>query len=337
MNQKKIYYLVGLLLLSGIIIGYHFFAASQAEQQIDEALQEQSAQNDFLSVQYSEIDVSPFSATVSIRDLNFIFGNHIERAQHLQLDMSYLDFLNIYIGGLRYGLEHLDNAAIQAIKPSYVNRAGFEELKMDTLDIFYSGNALDGLQSAVSGTSFSTPQSIEAQSSNLRVSLSKTPAARVTAETFTYSGSISSDQQSFWTGGQHQLALDSLIWTPSQPIQETYSFIIKGFGYDVNAIPFDSAELRSQPASQGDHMLQVDASARSELALLSGSGFLKIKDPMENSELQDMTLTLTDYSDSFRNVLSNVERLFSISLPQSDEGITFQIDGTLSNPSIVNQ
>lgn len=337
MEKKTKYYLIGFLLLFLFIIGYHYFAASQAEQQIDEALQEQSEQNAFLSIQYSDIDVAPFSATVSIRDLNVIFGDHIERAQHLQLDMSYLDFLNIYIGGLPYGLERLDRADIKAIQPSYINRGGFEELKMDTLNLSYAGNALDGLQSAVNGTTFSSSQSIKAETSNLRITLPESPVTRLTAATFTYSGSLSNDQQNFWTDGEHHFMLDSLIWTPSQSLQESYSFIIKGFGYDADAIPFQSAELRSQAASQDDDMLQIESSIRSELALLSGSGFLKIDDPMRNSELQNVTLTLTDYSDSFRNVLRNVEQLFSISLPQSDEGIIFQVEGTLSNPSIVTQ
>lgn len=336
MDKKRKYYLIGFLLLCIFIIGYHFFAASQAEQQIDEALQEQSAQNDFLSVQYSEIDIAPFSAAVSIRDLNIIFGDHIERSQYLQLDMSYLDFLNIYIGGLPYGLKRLDKADIQAIQPSYINRGRFEELKMDTLNISYTGNALDGLQSAINGTPFSSSQSIEARSSNLRIVLPKTPVAKLTAETFIYSGSITDDQQSFWTDGQHQFALDSLIWTPSQSMQQTYSFIIKGFGYDTDAIPFESVELHSQAGTKND-MLQVESSIRSELALLSGSGFIKMNSPLENSELQDMTIRITDFSESFSNVIHNAERLFSISLPKSDEGITLHIRGTFSNPSIVNQ
>ena len=172
--MKRKYYLIGFVVLIGLIIGYHFLAASQAEEQIDKAIQQQSEKNKTISVQYSSIDVAPFAATVSIRDLTVILGDHIERAQHVQLDMNYLDFLNIYFGGLPYGLEHLTRADIQFIKPSYVNKSGLQELKLDTLSITYTGNALDGLQSSVNGTEFSSDHTIEAQSSNLTISLPKT-------------------------------------------------------------------------------------------------------------------------------------------------------------------
>lgn len=335
MNKKK-YYLLGFIILLIAIIGYHFLAASQAEQQIDKALQEQSEANDSLSVQYSDIDVTPFSATVSIQDLTVIFGNHIERAQHLQLDISYLDFLNIYIGGLPYGLEQLNRAAITAIQPSYVNRGGLEEIKVDTLHINYTGNALDGLRSAVNQTNFTSPQSIESQSSGLRILLPNTTLSRIAADEFRYSGSISERQQNFWKNGSHQFSMDSLTWTPSKSFQENYSFFIKGFGYPVDEIPFQSVQLHSKSTSEAD-ILRIESSIESELALLSSSGTIELKTPLGNSEFQSMKIRMTDFSDSFANVLSNIERLLSISLPQTNNGITLRIEGTLSNPSIANE
>jgi hypothetical protein len=336
MPKKKKYYLIGFLLLCAAIIGYHFYAASQAEQQIDEAIQEQSAQNNSLSVQYSSIDVAPFSATISIRDLTVIFGNHIERTQHLLLDISYLDFLNIYIGGLSYGLDRLDQAGMTVIQASYVNRGGLEEIKLDTLNISYTGNVLDGLQSAVNKTNFVSSHSIEAQSAGLRILLPNTTLSKIVADEFLYSGSIPSGEQNFWKNGQHQFAMDSLTWTPSKSFQETYSFFIKGFGYPTDAIPFESVQLHSQPVPE-DNTLKIESSIKSELALLSSSGLIKLETPLGNSELHNMRIRMTDFSDSFSNVLSNLERLLSISLPQTNDGITLKVEGTLSNPSIAEQ
>jgi hypothetical protein len=333
MTKRKKYYLIGFILLTGVIIGYHFLAASQAEDQIDNAIQQQSEETETISVQYSSIDVSPFSATVTIRDLTLILGNHIERAQHLQLNMSYIDFLNIYFGGLSYGLEHLNRADIQLIKPSYVNKMGLQEIKLDTLNITYSGNALDGLHSSINGTPFGSDQSIEAQSNGLTISLPQTTVSTIKAESFQYSGAISSGNQNFWTNGSHQFRMDSLTWTPSKSFQDKYSFFIKGFGYPTNAIPFTYVQLHTS-ATEDPDLLKIESSIKSELALLTGSGFLKLSTPLTSSAFQKTNISLTNYSNSFRTVLNNIEHLLSINLPQKEEGVSLQITGPVSNPAI---
>ncbi len=327
------YYLIGALVFAVAIIAYHFYAASQAEQQIDDAIQEQLADNDTISVQYSSIDVPPFGGSVSIQDLTFIFGNHIERANNLQLEISYFDYLNIYFGGIRYGLDHLDKADIKLANPSYTNRNTRNEIKADTLTVQYSGNVLDGLLSAINVTPFNNDHAIEAYSSNLTISLPKTYLTKLKAEEFTYAGKISTGKRNFWLEGSHQFQMDSLMWTPSETFLNRYSFFIKGFGYTTGVIPFQSAQLQSAPVSQKE-LLQIESSIKSELALVSASGFLQLHNQPEYSELQDMNISITEFSDSFRNVLGNIERLFSISLPESDDGFTLQIEGTLANPVI---
>lgn len=331
--NKKIYYLIGFTVFLGAILGYHFYAASQAEQQINKTIQEQ-AERELLSAQYSSIDVAPFSATVTIQDLTVIFGDHIERAQHLKLDISYLDFLNIYFGGLSYGLDQLHQANITALQPSYVNKKGLKEIKTDTLHISYNGNALDGIRSAVNGTPFASNQAIEAQGSGIILSFPKTTFSTLEAEGFEYSGTIAKDSLNFWTEGSHQVAMDSLIWTPSESFQSSYSFFIKGFGYPADAIPIQHAQFHSTPASQPE-VLNIEASVQSGLALFSSSGMVRLHDPIESSEFQNMNIKITDLSDSFRQVLSNIERLLSVSLPRTNNEIRLQLNGTLSDPRIV--
>jgi hypothetical protein len=333
MKQKTKYYLIGFAALVVLIIGYHFLAASQAEDQIDEAIQEEANKSEAISVQYSSIDVAPFSGNLSMSDLTFIFGDHIERARHIKLDLGYLDFLNIYFGGIAYGLENLYEARITLLQPSYVNRSGLEELKSDTLHITYRGQALDGLRSAINGTNFGTDQSIEVRSSGIRLRLPDTPVSQVGSEEFTYSGAIAEGNNNFWINGSHEFKLDSLIWTPSEAFQTKYSFFIKGFGYPTNAIPFESTRLQSNPASEPD-VLQIDASVKSELALLSGSGFIHLDDSLKNSTFQDMVITVTEFSESFSRVIQNIERLLSVKLPRDTEGIRIKISGTLNSPAV---
>lgn len=333
MTNKK-YYLIGALVLAVAIIGYHFFAASQAEQQINEAIQKQTGKTNTISVQYSEIDVSPFSADITISDLNIFLGNHIERAQQIKLDLGYPDFLNIYFGGVEYGLEHLDEAIITAVSPSYTNKAQFQEIKFDSLTISYQGNAFDGIQSAVNGTPFRVNQSIEIQGSNITFSVPQTLLSKVRAQNLHYSGTISKARTNFWKEGRHNIRLDSLLWTPSVSFQNKYSFFIKGFGYPTDAIPFQSADLQANSASEAKDTLEIESTVKSELALLTGRGNVILKQPLQDSEFQNMTISLSNFSERFGNVLSNLEQLLSISLPKSKDGITIQLQGSIDNPRI---
>lgn len=333
MKQKKKYYIIGIILLVGAVIGYHYLAAWQAEQQIGKGISEQVKKRKGLSVRYSSLDIAPFAGTVSFRDLTVMLGDHIERAKEVELDIGYLDFLNIYLGGLQYGLDHLNQAKITSLGPSYLNKEDLEEIKFDTLEIIYSGNALDGLRSAVNGTPFHHSQKVEARSAGLTLSLPQTPLHKVKAQTFSYTGRIKPNESYFWTQGTHRFSMDSLQWTPAKSFQNTYSFFIKGFGYPTDAIPFSHARLRSEPASQAN-TLKVTASVRSELALFSGSGFLQLRTPLETSRFRGAQLSLTDFSQSFSNILQNIEQLFSINLPRQNESIRLQLKGTLSKPAI---
>lgn len=336
MSKKTKYYFIGIAAFIVLIIGYHFYAASQAEQQIDKAIQEQVSGSDSISVQYSSIDVAPFGGSVSMQDLMLIFGDHIERATNLQLNISYFDFLNIYFRGIRSGLGGIERASIQFINPSYANTEGLEEIKIDTLTIDYTGNVLDGLLSAINGTAFNNTHTIEAYGSNLTVSLPKTTLTRLETGELRYSGAVSKGEKNFWLDGSHQFQMDSLVWTPSESFQNKYSFFIKGFGYAVDNIPFQSAKLATIPTPQTGR-LKIESTIQSDLALVSGSGFIQLKDEFISSELHDMNLSITDFSDSFNQVLQNIERLLSISLPRTGNGITLQLEGTLSNPRIAGR
>jgi len=333
MRLKKKYYFIGILLLLCFIIGYHFYAAYQAEQQIDTAIQEQTAQTKTISVQYSSINVSPFSGSVSFNDLTVIFGNHIERAQRLQFKATYFDFLNIYFGGLQYGLDHLGHADVAIDTPSYVNRSGLEEVKANTLHIVYHGDALDGLKATINGTSFRTSQKIEAQSTGLIIQLPHTTFNKLVAKKFSYTCIIKPGKQNFWAGGNHQFALDSLTWTPSPKFQNTYSFFIKGFGYDTDAIPFKSAHL-TYKAGATPKSLHMESTIKSDLALVSGSGIIQLREPIGNSQLKDMEISITEFSERFSRVLDNIEKLLSIDIATDKDGITLNLTGTLANPRL---
>jgi hypothetical protein len=331
--MKKKYFFIGFILLLVALFAYHLFAAAEAEQQIDKTIQEQTAASNSISVQYSSIDVAPFSGKVSFSDLTIIFEEHIQRAQKLTFDTRYLDFLNIYFGGLTYGLKNLEGAKVLFLQPSYLNQEGLYEIKMDSLQILYQGNALDGLLAIINDIAFSTDHAVEAQSPQITLRFPEAFVSEITAENLNYSGAISEGRSSFWKDGKHTFTTDSLIWTPSQSFQNTYRFFIRGFGYRSDAIPFKSLKFYSQPISQKD-TLQVKAALQSELARFLAKGFIDLNKPFGSSEIQRMKITASELSTSFKRVLQNVEQLLSISLPRDSTGITLEVAGTLENARI---
>jgi hypothetical protein len=335
--MKKKYYLLGLLILAVLMFAYHFIAAYQAETQIDNLIKEYDARNDSLSIQYSSLEIAPFAATISIHDLNFILGDHIERAHHLQVDMRYLDFLRIYIGGLPYGLKNLDKAKLTLLSPSYVNRSSLEEIKSDTVVVNYTGNAWDGLQYAVRQKTVAYEHHFIAKCSGMTISLPDNPISKLSAEKFTYSGKIEAGQRSFWLKGTHHFELNSLLWTPTEAFQKKYSFFIKGFGYKPNAIPFKTAQLHVSSTSE-QNQLTIKSNLKSDLAMLSASGQINLESPIEDSRFINTKISLIEPNETLKNVLGNIERLFSLTLPKTHNGntITLKITGTLASPRPVN-
>lgn len=331
--KKTTYYLAGLLVAAAIIIGYHFYAAGQAEKQIIQLIEEQTKGNRSISVKHSSIEVTPFTGKIIIRDLTIILDNHIERARRLTVDLSYLNALKFYLRGTEYALKHLNRAEALLLNPSYVNRSTLQQVSSDSLHIHFEGEALDGIRAAVADTVFSERQTIRAEGSQLRLQFPNMLVSGLQVKDFHYSGTVAAGKRFFWKEGGHEVTMDSLWWKPFEDFQNRYGFFIKGFGYDTDAIPFQSARFQSTPQPQSG-MLHVQTRLKSELALISVDGSVDLQQPLGSSALKNTTLSITDFSDSFSRVLENVEQLLSISLPRSEDGITIRIEGTLSEPVI---
>ena len=333
MNKKGKYWLVGFIILALTLTAYHFYAASQAEQQIAQLIEQQTAQTGSISVQYSDIDVTPFTGKVIFTDVTIILGNHIERAKQLTVDLAYLDVLKFYLGGTNYALEHLYQAKALLVKPSYVNKSTLQQISADSLHMDFQGEMRDAIRAAVGDTAFGHDQQITAKGSNLNLQLPKTLITKFKAQQFNYTGAVTAGNKKFWQQGTHSLSMDSLTWTPLKSFQETYGFFLQGFGYKTDGIPFHSLSFRSNPQPQ-PNTFQVHSELKSELALISADGSVKLQEPMGSSKLEGAKITITDFSPSFKRVLANIEKLLSISLPRNDQGIVIQVEGTVANPKI---
>lgn len=329
--MKKKYYLIGLFILFGLVINYHFYAASQAEQQLNKAIQKQAQQYGNISAQYSSINIAPFAANITIKDWTIIFNNHIQRANRLSFDISYLDVLNIYFGGLEYGLKNLTEMNLSAIRPSYTMASNLQEVKSDTLTLSYQGNPLDLIQQLADSTTQN--HKIKATFSGFTTVLPGKSRSSIKARHLQYKVRITAGRRPSLLNASHQLTARDIVWSPKRSLQQQYSFIIKGLGYPTDAIPFKSFKISTAPA-ENSQLTSINGTLQSELALISASGLLQTYRPIGNSAFQDSKITITELSPSLQQTLQNIEQLFSFSLPRTGQGIELPLKGTLSDPSI---
>lgn len=330
----KKYYLSAIVILLIGLFAYHFIAESKAEQQLDESLKElnQKPKYDW-SLQYSTIEVSAFAGDIRFSDITFIEDKTIFRSEDINFDLGYLDFLRIYLGGLQFGLEYLDEATVTLRAPVTVDRTSLREVKFKRMNLSYSGNAWDLLQNLNGNTPLEYMHQIDLYSPGITLSFPETTFSQLKAASFRYQGKMEAGSHLLLAASHHRLEMDSLSWTPSKAFQNTYGFFIRGFGYPTDAIPFESARLFAEPVADSS-LVRIEATVDSELAQLTGAGYIRPETQLLNSEWQDMELKLDNLSESFSTVLVNLEQLLGVSLPGRDEGsITFEVDGMLSNTS----
>lgn len=333
MSRKLLYSLIGIGVLILAIIGYHFYAANQAEQQIEMLIEQQTDTANAPVVEYSSLKVTPFSGKVIMRDLTIVMNQHIERSDKLTIDLSYIDALKFYTGGTEYALENIYSAEAELVNPSYLNQSKQHRVSAEQLQLFFEGQALDAIRTAVVDTVYSVSQHFRAQGSKLQMEFPKTLITGLKANTFQYQGSIEPNNIDYWKEGVHEVTMDSLTWTPLASFQESYNFVIQGFGYAPDAIPFESASFTSRPDSASNR-LYIHSELKAELAHVTAEGYLNPQQPFVKSQLEEADITVDNFSASFERVLQNAEKLFSFSLNQRNGSIAFDIKGTMDDPTV---
>ncbi|GAA5523376.1 hypothetical protein LQ318_16380 [Aliifodinibius salicampi] len=333
MSRKLLYSLIGFGVLILAIIGYHFYAANQAEQQIEMLIEQQTDTANAPVVEYSSLKVTPFSGKVIMRDLTIVMNQHIERADKLTIDLSYIDALKFYTGGTEYALENIYSGKANLINPSYLNQSKQHRVSAEQLQLFFEGQALDAIRTAVLDTAYSVSQHFRAEGTKLQMEFPNTLVSGLKANTFQYQGSIESNNVDYWRQGVHEVTMDSLTWTPLASFQENYNFFIKGFGYAPDAIPFKSASFTSKPDSASNR-LYIHSELKAELAQVTAKGYLDPQQSLAQSQLEEASITIDNFSDSFERVLQNAQKLFSFSLNQRNGAIVFDIRGTMDDPNV---
>lgn len=329
----KKYFAIGLLILISALFAYHFFAANNAEVNIDTSIQEiTTTVKPQLSVSYSNIAVSPFSGDVLFTDLNIIINQDIRRVRSARFDFSYLDFLNISLFGAEYGLKRIDSGKIELRQLSFTNRQSLAELKIDSLAMDYQGDLWELLAIGFEDSQNGTAHNIDA--SGTRFTFSRPEILGVVkADTLLFSNNFENNPENKSLAGNASLL--GITWSPTKPFQEKYQFFIQGFGYQTNAIPFQEATTEYSYESASNLLSINKLNLRSELFFSTLSGDIKIDSTsFSNSIITDLSIQFGDLSPQLQNFLSNAEKLFGVRIPMTNNKLSIQVAGTFEDPEV---
>ncbi|MGM0589848.1 MAG: hypothetical protein ACQETE_15600 [Bacteroidota bacterium] len=143
--MKKLGIYAGILLI--ILVSLSLWLGSSAKQQIRTILEQSQGQLPIhQQLQHGDISVSAFAGNIHIQNLQLRDDSleAIYATGNLELDMSYIDFLRIYMRGMERGLKemsslhlHLDEPHIQIDSTAYTASA---------LDIYHRGEIRQTLQ-----------------------------------------------------------------------------------------------------------------------------------------------------------------------------------------------
>lgn len=331
--MKKFIFAAILILLVGLF-AFHFVAANQAEEQIDKTIQEQmSASPTPLSVQYSSIEVSPFSGDILFKDITIVEKSNIERAQKINVDLRYLDFLNIYLGGVESGLKKLENGTLNLSRVAFVNRESLQEFSIDTLNIDYSGNMWDALQSLFTEQATEYSHTIHFRGANGRYKKLGSSIGDFTADSAYFRFDLPKETTQWRKDGTHKVMFKHIKWAPPASFRNQYGFFIKGFGYKLDAIPIDSlGGIYSMP--NPSQVKLTDGVASTDLFNATFSGTVQTDSTWNSGVFTPLQISLVDLSEQFINILTNIEQLLGITLPgkTNENEIHFQLVGPLTNP-----
>lgn len=333
--MRKFIFAIILILLVGLF-AFHFIAAKEAEKQIDIAIQEQAkASPTPLSVQYSSIDVSPFSGDILFKDVTLVEKSNIERTRKMNVDIRYLDFLNIYFGGVESGLRKLERGTLNLSNVTYVNRESLQEFSIDTLNIEYSGNMWDALQSIFTEKATEYSHKVHFSGANGSYKKPESSIGNFTADSAFFRFDLPKETTQWRQDGAHDIMFKNVNWSPPTSFRNQYGFFIQGFGYELDSIPIDSlGVIYSMPDSTTLNL--TNGVAATDLFSARFNGTIETDSTWNSGIFTPLQISMVNLSNQFTNVLTNIEQLLGVRLPgkTSDNEIHFQLVGPVTNPQI---
>lgn len=331
--MKKFIIILAIILLA-VFFGLHFVAANQAEKEIDKAIQAQVQSSPAsVSVQYSSIDVSPFTGKIRMEDVTLIEDTNIERASSVTVDLGYFDFLNLYVEDIKTGLQEVSRGNVELLDISFVDRRTMQEFSADTVQAKYRGNLWDALQSIFSDRPTQFRHSVQLWGANGRYKKPSSSIGNFTADSLYARLDLPVGSEDWRHDGAHDIMLTGATWAPPSSFQNQYGFFIRGFGFPVNAIPIDS--IGTIYSLSNSHTLKLTKGViGTPLFNARFNGTIQSDSTWSSGVFAPLRISLTDLSNQFTSVLSNMEQLLGMSVPgkTADGEIRFHLVGPVSSP-----
>ncbi len=328
--MKKNYYLYGFLVLLIAFIIYNYYSANEAEENITKLLQEQVDEpSASLSIQYANVDVSPFQGNIRFENITVTQPETIKRASTLTLDLNYWDFLTFNIGGIKYGLKHLSDALIILDEPEWVDRRTLAEISFDDLTIDYTGNAWAAIQSyftlippdqAHIITLNGTKAAYRRPESSIGTFMADSVYARLTF------GIGEADGQE----RQNRIHLNDITWNPPEGFTKKYAFIMQGFGLSTDSVSFSEAGFSYK--MNNERIKITDGSIKMKLFTTRFYGSID-REPIPR--FTPLYVSIIKLSPGLENALQNLDQLFDLPIPLTENGIYFRLEGPVTDPRIV--
>lgn len=338
MRKKLIYFFSGVLLLAIGLFAYHFYAANNAEKTLDETIQETISKSSInLTIDYSSIEVSPFSGDILFSNINIIHDQDIQRATAARFDLKYSDFLNFMIWGTESGLKQVEEGVLKLENISYTNRETFLEVKMDSLDIDYKGNLWNLIVLGVTRRPAQIQHDIYATGTTFSFYHPEAGIGQIRADSVqldTHLGKSPNNSDSLL----NSVELSGITWTPVSTFQEKYQFFIQGFGYQTDAIPLQRATLTYRYTLE-DNLFSIKKMAvDSDLFIISLNGYLMLDEgQFSNSNLRNVEIRIHEMSPRFQTFLQQLEKLMGMQIPGGGNEMRIQLNGPLSKPEFTFQ
>ncbi|MDX1617384.1 MAG: hypothetical protein R3224_01260 [Balneolaceae bacterium] len=329
------YGFLALVGLAAALFAYHFYAAADAGQKLDESIQQVSQEANLnLTINYSSIEVSPFSGDVVFSDVNIIRDQDIQRAKTARFDLAYSEFVNITLWGTEYGLREIEQGILQLSDLSYTNRSSLIEVKLDSLHIDYRGNLWNLIVLGITRASAVTGHHIDAIGTRFSFSQPSSDIGAIRADTLTWRthfGRPAEPPDSLYSTA----ALSGITWTPPKAFQDKYSFFIQGFGYRPDTIPMERATARYRLHPSGDSLSIDRLTLYTDLFNTTAKGMIAVDGQSPGqSRLNNLVIRLEELSPRFRNFLGQLKKLTGLPLPHTDDSIVLSLDGSVDRPRI---
>lgn len=313
----------------------HFYAARHAERELDRTLRNWVAEsNPSAGIQFSGVEIRPFSGTLAIHDLNIFTDRHLQRSSLMRFRLGYPMFLRMYLGDASEALDrqlslrgHLENV-------SWLDRYRLREVKFDTLELDYTGNPADLLRNALRGSPFAVRQELQARGRGFAWSEPYMDWGSVRSDSLRLRRIIPPGSSSLWPSGELELELQDMVWRMPNRFINTYSFFLRGFDYTGRTIPLQSFHARVAYGEQTGTLELREMRLLNEHVQMGLSGELELREPVDSTSLEGLRLVMSDFSPRFRNVLEGMNRLLGLNLPAGEDSFSLPLRGTLGSPSL---